>query len=468
MSMFGLLHVVGIVSFIGALTARNGFEDTRIGVDDEDMFKSMLRYRKMMEERIGLCIEPENPKVLQDNESSWAELVWSKMEKNSPLRADAWGNNPWGKSWLSPHMMIGLVHNKIKYPVEPPEDFEKNHNSGLDSECFLTDYSSEGGPDPAGCRIFSKSFAPLKKLRTCIIDHIDRDPIWSTREAAHIVDAKSNFTGKYREWCSQAIWSYLAGGSVPVQLCGRYDSIRRAEEMIKFVLFKKMPHDPDETAKKVRSKIQFTVTWPKGQNSLTEDTAIAIQEQCFGVREGQSLTQVNFLQRINTCLPLMFDKAEIQGFGINDGIMKFQNEDYYGNKIQDLKQRTLFPVTPLCGRLALATIPGFQSAKYTIATWESFQNDQKPTYNECLNVQATNCRKAYYCWESALNRVCGISPHCCNQDNGFEKAVETHNACKTNPDGKLINLGLNTRILPESVFGYWKQKCPKDMGTQLI
>mmetsp|Transcript_70748 Transcript_70748/g.199788 ORF Transcript_70748/g.199788 Transcript_70748/m.199788 type:complete len:452 (+) Transcript_70748:83-1438(+) len=445
------LAAAGLSLLAGALGLRQEAADT---FNHEDLVRA----------NIVACVEPEDPSVLLGDPGKWDELVWDKVDTDSPLRTDGWGNRPWGQTWMPKHMMLGLVHDKAKYPPTPPSHW----NAGLDSECFLTDYADESGPDPAGCRVFSKSFAPLKELRNCIVGHLDQDPIWSTRLTAHIVDASSSFDGNYTDWCKQAVWGYVGGGAFPVQLCGPYDSIRRAEEMIKFVLFKPLPDDPAAAASKVRQKTQFTVTWPKKQNSIADSTAKAIQEQCFEVREGQPLRRASFLQRVSGCLPLMYDKAEIQGFGINDGILKFQSEEYYGNPVQNLKERAVFQVPPVCGRLALASIPGFQSSSFSLLTWGSLRNDRKPSFGECLNVESTNCRKAYFCWEAALNRVCGLSPRCCNQDQGPEGAEKTHRSCAENPDGKLVNLGLDARVMPEEIWGgktTFRGRCPRKLGT---
>lgn len=357
------------------------------------------------------------------------------------------------------HMMIGLLRDDAKYPKEPPE----HGNVGLDSECFKVDYESGDGPDPAGCRVFSKSFAPLKKLRTCIVKHLDSDPIWISRANSFVSDG--SFNGTYSEWCKQAIWSYVGGGQLPVKLCSKFDSIRRAEEMIKFALFKPIPNDVAMAVEKIRSKIQFTVTWPKGQKGLTDSTVEHIQEECFMVQEGQELINAKYLQKIGICLPLMFDKAEVQGFGINDGIMKFQDLDYYADKVQDFHQLNTFPVPPLCGRLALATIPAFQSASYLLATWETLQNDRKPSYYECLSATSTNCRKAYFCWENALNRICGISPKCCPNHLLEAAADQVHVACKHNPDGAIITTEgwFDWRFLPR--LPGLNDMCPRKMRT---
>lgn len=445
---------------IGIFVFLTGSFVTCARLDDVDASaeNSVETYREIMDKNIGLCVNPTDPSALHGNEEKWQELVWGKMDAASPYGTDGWANNAWGKSWLPNHMMIGLVRNDEKYPSEPPD----HANVGLDSECFLFDYSKEDGPDPAGCRVFSKSFAPLQSLRACIVNHLDQDQVWTTRRVAEVSDG--NFSGSYDAWCEQAIWGYVAGGKVPVHLCGDYDSIRRAEEMIKFVLFKPLPDDFASAAKQILAKIHFTVTWPKGQPSLEERTARAIREQCFQVQGGQTLMKAAFLQRISPCLPLMFDKAEIQGFGINDGIMKFQGRKYYGDPAQNFHQANVMAVPSLCGRLALATIPGFQSAKYQIATITTLQNDRQPGWDKCVFARETNCRRAYFCWESALNRICGISAKCCPGDQ--KKAAKIHRACKENPDGKIVNTEgiLDVRVLPNSLFGL-KLMCPREMGT---
>eukprot|EP00928_Gymnodinium_smaydae_P079227 TRINITY_DN6320_c0_g1_i3.p1 TRINITY_DN6320_c0_g1~~TRINITY_DN6320_c0_g1_i3.p1 ORF type:complete len:147 (-),score=5.26 TRINITY_DN6320_c0_g1_i3:99-539(-) len=120
----------------------------------------------------------------------------------------------------------------------------------------------------------------------------------------------------------------------------------------------------------------------------------------------------------------------------------------------DFKQDYKIDVLPVCGRLALAAIPGFQSARYMFTEFKSFhlQPDALPTWSECLHVKQTNCRKAYYCWESAIKRLCAISDKCCNRQLGNvstsveESARKTHDACIENPDSKLgIQLGITNR-----------------------
>jgi len=393
--------------------------------------------------------------------------VWGKIDRYPSVTMDGWANRPFGSRFLPPHMMLGLVRNDTKYVKD------NIPLVGEESQCFLFDYSRGADqPDPAGCGIFSKTFAPLKELRNCIVEHLDQDSIWSNRKTTVIHDPSTNFSGPYTEWCPQAVWGTVGGGASDVQLCSAsWDSHQRAQEMIKLVLFKPLPDDSSDAAERARNKIQFTTSWPKGQESVTHSTASAIQEKCFRVRDAGGLEQAHFLQKISVCLPLMFDKAEVQGFGLNDGLAKFQSPNYGTGSGQNLRQAATFPVPPACGRLALAAIPGFQKAKYMLAGFDSVANgDAKVPFGECIRVGETNCRKAYFCWERALNRICGMSPACCPLKDTPDRAVaeasrlNTHEACKTNPDGKLVNIGTSSRWTPESFFGM-QLRCPKKMGT---
>jgi len=406
--------------------------------------------RDVISKNIGVCVDPENPDMLNSGEAAWNEHIWSKMDRDSPTGVDGWANHPFGMPSMPLHMMVGLLRNESKYPQDPPEDFNVTHNADLDSACFDFDYDREGEPDPAGCRVFAKSFKPLQQLRSCIVDHLEMDPIWWNRESMIMDDGK--FRGSYREWCAQSVWSYLKFGpfKVPAKLCGRFDSKRRAQEMIKMVLFKPMSDSVDDSIKLVERKVCRSVTWPQNEGAppcLEPATVTGIRSQCFKVKTGSSMKEAQLLGKVGPCLPLMFDKVEIQGFGLNDGIAKFQDEGYYGNPEQALRQEYTPTVPSLCGRLALASIPRFQTAKYALTSVkkmipDAMAWDTEPSWNGCLNVKKTNCRKMYFCWERALRRMCTMSSMCCP---GTEtEAREVHNACILRPNNGLCKTALGT------------------------
>eukprot|EP00928_Gymnodinium_smaydae_P092839 TRINITY_DN7679_c0_g1_i1.p1 TRINITY_DN7679_c0_g1~~TRINITY_DN7679_c0_g1_i1.p1 ORF type:complete len:226 (+),score=26.40 TRINITY_DN7679_c0_g1_i1:827-1504(+) len=224
--------------------------------------------------------------------------------------------------------------------------------------------------------------------------------------------------------------------------------------MIKFVLFKPLSDDVAEAVKHSAKKISFTVTWPKNEQSLESSTIVAIQKECFHIstptteQPNPSLAKAKELQNVASCLPLMYDKADIQGFGINDAIAKFQQVKNYKDTSQGFKQEYKIDVLPVCGRLALAAIPDFQSAQYELYDDNTIRaRDEHPAWDTCLHVDTTNCRKAYYCWESAIKRMCAISPECCERSPDEQQRHQTHEACKRDPDnasyGCAKNLGLS-------------------------
>jgi hypothetical protein len=379
----------------------------------------------VVDERVGLCVNPDDPSVLNTSRA-WDELVWSKFNRNDILfGVDGWSNYPFGNNKLPLHMIVGLLRDDSKYTEKPAKDFAMHHNLGLDAACFDFDYEQEDGPDLAGCRVFAKSFKPLQQLRSCIVEQLDQDLIWSQRESTNIIEGE--FSGPYREWCRQSVWTYLKFGvgkasvKFPAKLCSQFDSKRRAQEMIKMVLFKPVPDNVDEATELIDRKVCRTVTWPQHKEAppcLQASTVATIRSQCFKVQESKPLDGAKFLGKISPCLPLMFDKVEIQGFGMGDAMTKFQDEDYYGNPGQNLVQSYIQQVPAVCGRLALAAIPKFQTARYTLTSVSGmFQDmtglDTKPRWSDCMDVKETNCRKMYFCWEKAMRRMCKWSPNCC-------------------------------------------------------
>jgi len=208
------------------------------------------------------------------------------------------------------------------------------------------------------------------------------------------------------------------------------------------VLFNPPMDDARETSRYVERKLCRTVTWPQSRTAapcLHADTVTAITGQCFKLGAGESLNEFGRLQRTSKCLPLMFDKVEINGFGVGDGITKFQDETYYGKASRNFVQAATPSSSSFCGRLALATLPRFQTARYSVispdfgtAVVEALGRDTEPTWKECLSVKQTNCRKLYFCWEKAMRRMCALNWRCCGGDS--KSALPVHDACRKNPN----------------------------------
>jgi hypothetical protein len=318
----------------------------------------------------------------------------------------------------------------------------------LDSKCFELDYDDLTQPDPAGCRVFKKSFKPLQELRACIVDKLDADPIWSNRNDWQISDG--DFQGPWPEWCQQAKFARVNLGvtSFGVKFCKHYmTSKQRAQEMIKMVLFEDIPDSVPEAVALVERKVCSTVSWPRERSGqapppcLEPATRTAIRSQCFKVEEQRPLDETRFLHRIRPCLPVMFDKVEIMGLGLEDSMHKFQGKRYGKDfkRVYEPRSRSV------CGRLALAAIPRFQTTKYIFTRLSGIPEgvlgtDVEPTWAECLDVQETNCRKFYFCWERALRRMCKFSQHCCP----YPDSLETHIACTRSPNHGDCPKALNT------------------------
>ena len=101
------------------------------------------------------------------------------------------------------HMIMGIVKNWHQaYSATPPE----HGNKDADSECFIFDYDSHGGPgdDPAGCRIFKSSYRPLQTLRNCIVDKLDS--VGRRRDLDHSPQ-------HYDAWSNQQLYRWLHPGN---------------------------------------------------------------------------------------------------------------------------------------------------------------------------------------------------------------------------------------------------------------
>eukprot|EP00746_Dinoflagellata_sp_MGD_P146624 gnl/MRDRNA2_/MRDRNA2_79069_c0_seq1.p1 gnl/MRDRNA2_/MRDRNA2_79069_c0~~gnl/MRDRNA2_/MRDRNA2_79069_c0_seq1.p1 ORF type:complete len:464 (-),score=80.00 gnl/MRDRNA2_/MRDRNA2_79069_c0_seq1:392-1783(-) len=397
--------------------------------------------RKLIEWQISKCIEPDNSGQLSS--AQWQE-VWDKTDFDS-RGSDGWGNCPFSNCKLPAHMIVGLSNNPDKFqPNKVPKD--------EDSDCFKIDYNEANpGKDPTGCRVFKKSFSPLKDLRTCIVDKLNKDAVWQKRFDAKAIFKDGNFSGTWEEWCAHAIWGYtpapLQGLSSAVYLCSLGAStLSRAEEMIKFVLFSPLKAEEGENPtmeyaiKQLERKILKTTYLPGGKESkgtLEPATTKAIMSECFEVVEKEpdlTFSKFKSLQKIGICLPLMFDKVESQGFGIQNAAPKFAQEESFSKL--SLQRLSYFDKIPtVCGRLALASIPKVQSARYFIGDANTLKNqDRNPKWSSCTGVKQANCRRVYFCWEKALKKLCALQKQCCP-----DKSIEIQQACAQNSGGSTLS-----------------------------
>merc|ERR1719160_1198293 len=96
-----------------------------------------------------------------------------------------------------------------------------------DSACFRYNYTAlSGEPDLAGCRAFRKTFEPLANLRACIVPKLRADSKW-----------RSHRSTQWSKWCRNGFPD-----------CEDYDTLRRAEEIIKSVAFKSLPLEPSNVS----------------------------------------------------------------------------------------------------------------------------------------------------------------------------------------------------------------------------
>merc|ERR1719345_554688 len=82
----------------------------------------------------------------------------------------------------------------------------------------------------------------------------------------------------------------------------------------------------------------------------------------------------------------------------------------------NLRFHHVYDVPPVCGRMALGAVSKLNSATYRVATTLKstvVKRDKEGKWLKCINANVTNCRKAYFCWEKSVNRMCGIDELCC-------------------------------------------------------
>jgi len=406
-----------------------------------------------MAKNILTCMNPNT--MPQANPLEELQQIFSAMRSAGndakALRTGGWASRPFPSMQVSKvfpyHMVIGLVHHESKDSV------------GKDSICFDFNYSDPVASDPGGCRLFAKSFSPLKDLRNCIVDFLNADSIWphyrgqawNAEKAKGGSDVRGFENTDYDTWCRKSVYDVITIAGIktplPVNLCQTsFDSIRRAEEMMKFTLFMAggRATQPSKVPEHVLKKIQKTTTWPGmkdgSQQSVSDETARSISSQCFGVQGDNVEETFTFLQQLGTCLPLMYDTTEIgDGFGFQDGFAKLLDSEKYLPPT-NLHAHHAYDVPPVCGRMALAAIPQMQMARYHIApslqTATSADRDNK--WKACVNAEYTNCRRAYFCWEKSLNKLCGIDKLCC-PGNEIE-ADQHHQVCKSKPKGRCAKM----------------------------
>lgn len=405
-----------------------------------------------MAENILKCVNPDS--TPEDPLSELQQIFGAMRAGHVKRRAvtGGWGSRPFASMSVSKvfplHMVLALVFHESRDALLSNDSF-----------CFEFDYSDPAAPDPTGCRPFAKSFSPLKDLRNCIIGYLNEDNIWPNRRGQAWEDVKAKGGADlrgfenvgYDVWCKKSVYDVIKVAKVetplPVNLCQTsIDSIRRAEEMMKFTLFMAggKATQPSKVPEHVLKKIQKTTTWPGmkagSQQSVSDETALSISKQCFGVQNDNVEQPFASLQRLSTCLPLMYDTTEIgDGFGFQDGFAKLLDDEKYLAPT-NLKAHHAYDVPPLCGRMALAAIPQMQMARYHIApSWATVSSaDRDNKWPTCVQPEYTNCRKAYFCWEKSLNKLCGIDKMCCPGDEA--EAANHYDKCKIAPKGRCAKM----------------------------
>merc|ERR1712232_898306 len=224
-----------------------------------------------MQQNLATCVDPD----AEDWKPVLAKLNrdLNGLQRSLSSMSDGWENNPFGSEFFGEtmnlgHKIMGLVKDDVKYPPEHsvPQGYQPGlgPESRLDSECFtFRGYDDHQSPDPAGCRIFSKSFIPLRDARSCIMTILHRDPKWEQRFSLQMpLEGEST---DYEHWCSNyetttsigrnSLLKHIAPNAMAkMKMCNKWmDTKRRAQEMLKNVLYKSL--DRMKTMEDFRKKV---------------------------------------------------------------------------------------------------------------------------------------------------------------------------------------------------------------------
>eukprot|EP00929_Paragymnodinium_shiwhaense_P068670 TRINITY_DN3457_c0_g2_i1.p1 TRINITY_DN3457_c0_g2~~TRINITY_DN3457_c0_g2_i1.p1 ORF type:complete len:429 (-),score=45.21 TRINITY_DN3457_c0_g2_i1:350-1636(-) len=382
--------------------------------------------RQVIHENIGTCYDPQRPWSLQSL-GAGQPAEWEAAFNEAVMRGRASGTSHaqtlerrlqsfGGLSKILPyHRAVALTSNRDT--LIPEGQYLP------DSHCFEFDYSSyrPGDPDPHGCAFFKKSFQPLQKMRRCIISKLNSSPTWLKYKAVADEIRADRKTGSMVGENTQVVGNDETTWNVDVAVL--FDSIRRADEMVKQVSFKDWQNWPSGVIKEVERKIKRTVITKSRTSLLEAETVTAIREECFLVTADSIPDMPNgaeafMLKNAMPCYQLMWDQVEVAGapeLPTSNAATMWDPAMKHPSRLD--KEHY---VPPICARAALSLVAEKQKrgGKYSM-----FHCLFKcPSWETCMAPKAFNCICLACCWQAALRRMCELNAGCCDSDRGTKVA----------------------------------------------
>lgn len=189
------------------------------------------------------------------------------------------------------------------------------------------------------------------------------------------------------------------------------DAYQRADEMVKYVAFKKWAHMNAGLIDLVERKIGTSINGAE----LEPEVVTSIRATCFKVTsDDYSLLPpaAQVLRRALPCLPLMWDSVEVGGHPHKPVSNAIATWDAGFKSPPTVKAD--FPETPaVCGRVAMSLVlrPVVHARKGKYRATSCIHGTMK--WQDCLSLDYYNCICLEKCWVAALQRACELAPGCC-------------------------------------------------------
>eukprot|EP00930_Biecheleria_cincta_P027622 TRINITY_DN19373_c0_g1_i1.p1 TRINITY_DN19373_c0_g1~~TRINITY_DN19373_c0_g1_i1.p1 ORF type:complete len:419 (+),score=64.83 TRINITY_DN19373_c0_g1_i1:46-1302(+) len=379
--------------------------------------------KQLVYEQIGRCRDPGNRWTWNGQ----AEAEWEPAFGEAVKQARADPNGPHAQTLQRPlKSTFGFLASFLPYhaALQLTTDRMKKVSEGQfspDSHCFAFDYKnfSPGDADPHGCGFFKKSFQPLQKLRQCITHKLESSINWKAYKAV-----ANKIRAAERDGRKDRIDLSIRddNGATIANATGKwevaYDSIRRADEMVKSVSFKDWQElDMKSIKKEVQRKIKTTVTTNTKQSVLDDDTIAAIRRDCFLISDDVSADnqiprELATLKNAMPCYDLMWDQVEVPGAPQQPFVNAINMWEPPLLSTTTVKQEHYVP--PVCARAAVALVADRQ--KRAPGKYKALSCTHKcRSWRSCMHPSHFNCICFACCFQNALRRLCEIDDGCCDK-----------------------------------------------------
>lgn len=307
-----------------------------------------------------------------------------------------------------PLKMLGPVRTLAPYhrSVALTSDRQMHVPEGqsyADSHCFTFDYNDSQVADRHGCWFFRRSFRRLQTLRRCILAELDASSAW--RKYVEIA-------GKMKAGNMDGNETLVDGDGAATEM-GKsrpFDSIRRADEIIKSVAFKSWETWDEGIKREIEKKISKTVITKTKKGVLEPARITSIRHSCFLVDSDGAddlSAEAVILKRSLPCYQLMWDQIEVSG----------GPHQPTSNAITGIDRRTRvekdYVVPPVCARAAMSLVAEKQKRAPKGYSAKSCTMNC-PSWKSCTAPKHFNCICLACCWQKALRRICEINSGCCD------------------------------------------------------